>query len=111
MSYRAWLIRNLKRAGFNKKDLVSCYQSLVRPVFDYTAVVYHSLLTKEQGKRLERLQKRILNIIDPGPKIYADKLTEYGITTLEERRAELVGRFVQKILVNENFSSKWFPKK
>ena len=60
---RSWALRNLKRSGLSVNDLRTCYVSLIRPIFDYTSVVYNSLLTREQVKKLEWLQKRALRII------------------------------------------------
>ena len=60
---RIWALRNLKRSGFTKVDLKTSYLSLVRPVFDYTSAVYHSLLSSEQSSRLERMQKQAVKII------------------------------------------------
>ena len=60
---RSWLLRNLKRSGFTKDDLKIAYNSFILPIFDFTAVVYHSLLTQEQSIKLERLQARALAII------------------------------------------------
>ena len=108
---RAWALRNLKRSGFNREELRDCYTSLVRPVFDYTAVVYDSLLTTEQSQRLERLQRRAIKIICGIHCSYMDGLERLGLTTLAERRRELVGKFIQKSLRNERFSRGWFPEK
>ena len=61
---RAGALRHLKQAGLTKNDLKECYVSLVRPIFDFASVAYHSLLvTKEQGEKLERLQRRAISII------------------------------------------------
>ena len=60
---RAWIIRNLKRAGLSKKDLVDMYKTLVRPVLDYMAPVYHPMLSLDQRKIIERLQMRTLKTI------------------------------------------------
>ena len=52
---RAWIIRNLKRAGLPEEDLIKLYKALVRPVLDYMAPIYHPMLTHEQTKEIERL--------------------------------------------------------
>ena len=60
---RTWIIRNLKKAGLSKKDMISCYFSLVHPVLDYATPVYHSMLNKNQSDRLEKLQRDVSKTI------------------------------------------------
>ena len=40
-----WILYHLKHHGFNREELVTVYKSIIRLVFDYCAVVYHTLLT------------------------------------------------------------------
>ena len=108
---RCWALRNLQRSGFNKRDLLTVYKSLIRPVFDFTAVAYHSLLTNEQTEHLERLQRRALCIIDPDYSTYASSLTDLDLTTLQQRRLGLIDNFLDKTLQNPRNASKWFPRK
>ena len=108
---RCWALRNLRRSGFNKADLLTVYKALIRPVFDFAAVAYHSLLTGEQTKFLERLQRRALRIIDQNFSTYEDSLANLGLPTLQQRRLDLVDGFVQKALNNPRFSGRWFPEK
>ena len=79
---RIWALRNLKRSGFKETELKECYISLIRPVFDYTAVVYHSLLTADQSTRLERLQKRAMKIICGIDSRYTSSLTRLNVCLL-----------------------------
>ena len=72
---------------------------------------YHSLLTQDQRQRIERLQKRSLEIINPQMTSYADELEKLGIESLEDRRKSLVRNFVQNIVEHPNFAERWFPKK
>lgn len=60
---RAWIVRHLKRAGLVENDLVLMYKTLVRPVLDYMAAVYHPMLSKQQRTELERLQMGCMKII------------------------------------------------
>ena len=39
-----WVLRHLKIAGFSEPELATVYRTVVRPVLDYCAVVYHSML-------------------------------------------------------------------
>ena len=35
----SWALRNLKRSGFKRDDLLMSYFALIRPIFDFTAVL------------------------------------------------------------------------
>ena len=109
---RVWVLRNLRRSGFSRDDLKTTYVSLIRPVFDFTSVVYHSLMNIEQGKHLERLQKRALTIITGSKRSnYEKMLEEVGLTSLYDRRLQLIDNFLDKCLHHPLHSGKWFPLK
>ena len=108
---RSWSLRNLKRSGLYVNDLKTCYVSLIRPIFDYTSMVYNSLLTREQVKKLEWLQKRALRILLGNSMKYEAMLSKMDLENLEDRRASLVTRFLDKTLERGRFTERWFPKK
>ena len=58
-----WVLRHLKIAGFTEEELATVYRTVIRPVLDYCAVVYHPMLTDEQDQIVERLQARALKNI------------------------------------------------
>ena len=60
---RFWMLRNLKRNGFTNPELVQVYKTMIRPVAEYTCVVYHSSLTDEQDELLDNLQNHALRCI------------------------------------------------
>ena len=78
---RAWLLRNLKRSGFKQEDLKAAYTSMILSVFDFTSVVYHSLLNAEQKLKLERLQGRALAIITGTCRSYSGNVENLMLTT------------------------------
>ena len=55
---RAWILNHLKHSGFNKEELARVYRVIVRPVADYMAVVYHSMLSDREDEIIERLQSQ-----------------------------------------------------
>ena len=55
-----WVLRHLKTAGFTEGELAVVYRTVVRPVLDYGAVIYHPMLTDEQDQAVERLQAQAL---------------------------------------------------
>lgn len=105
---RYWTLRNLKKSGFNEQELVQVYKTVIRPIADYCCSVYHSSLTDEQSKELEKLQSNALKCIY-GPGISARKIREAaGITTLSRRREEIADKFALRFSSHPLFL-KWFP--
>ena len=70
---RFWTLRNLRKSGFTDAELVQVYKSVLRPIAEYGAVVFHSSLTDQQGELLDRLQNQALRCIY-GPKLSGRKL-------------------------------------
>ena len=107
---RLWTLRNLKNSGFTEEELVRVYTTMIRPVADYAAVVYHSSLSDEQDELLENLQNAALKMIY-GPGISARKMrSKSGLTTLRKRRENLCDKFVDKCVGMPLFAD-WFPLK
>ena len=104
---KIWIIRNLKKAGAEKKDLIQAYTSYIRPCIEYASVVIHSILSVTQGQRLERLQERALRTISGWNKTYSDALEDTGLVTLEERRAASFQKFAMSVERSERFSQQW----
>ena len=48
---RLWTLRNLKNSGFTNEELVRVFSTIIRPVIEYVAVMYHSSLTDEQTRQ------------------------------------------------------------
>ena len=106
--YRTWAIHNLKRLGLSSSGLMVVYKSLVRPCFDYSCVVYHSLLSKSLSESLEKQQRKILKIIFGYDVSYARALALSGIERLDGRRCQLRERFVIKMSNNDRIAE-WLP--
>ena len=82
---------------------------MLRPVVEYGCVVYHSSLTDEQDERIKRLQDHALKCIY-GTDLSARKLRgKSGLTTLRERREQLVSKFAHKC-ANDPAFDHWFPR-
>ena len=103
----AWVLRHLKIAGFTEDELATVYRTVVRPILDYCAVVYHPMLTDEQDQQIERLQARALKNIYGYKDSYAEMRRKAGVTTHRARRIELCDKFAQKAAGNPRFE--WFP--
>ena len=105
---RAWVLRHLSKAGLPCNDLVKIYKSLVRPILDYSAIIYHSILNKTENKEMEDLQKKDLRIIYGRKTTYQDCLELSGVETLFDSRAALVDAFFKKTIANPRYEE-WFP--
>ena len=106
---RYWVLRHLAGLGFNEGELVRVYKSNLRPIADYCAPAYHSLLTDAQDQQLESSQVGALRAIF-GYGLSARKLREKaGLETLRERRIQLTDKFARNASVNPRFCH-WFPR-
>ena len=85
------------------------YKTILRPVIDYGCPVYHSSLTDGQDERLERLQDHALKCIYGTEKSARKLRGEAGLTTLRERREEIVHKFAHKC-ANDPAFDHWFPR-
>ena len=103
-----WVLRHLKRAGFTEGELATVYRTVVRPVLDYCATIYHPMLTDEQDQAVERLQAQSLKCIYGYKDSYATMREKAGVTTHRARRIELCDKFAAKAACNPRFES-WFP--
>ena len=104
---RLWTIRHLMKAGIPNLDVLSLYKALIRPVLEFAAPAFHSILTATQTAQLKRLQMRAMKLIFGWSVSYSTALEGSGMETLESRREGLVLRFARKCSNNNRFKS-WF---
>ena len=88
-------LRALKKSGVATEDLVLVYCSLIRSVVEYAWAAFANL-PRYLANALEKVQRRALAIILPGIS-FELALSTTGLTTLEERRAALCIRFIQRV--------------
>ena len=105
---RLWTLRELRRHEFSEAELLKVYSTMIRPVVEYSAVIYHSMLSAEQTNELEKLQASALKNIYGHVYSYNRLLQLSGIQTLAERRRIACLKFATKTAANPRFSS-WFP--
>ena len=109
INIRIWTLRELAGSGFNEKERLQVYTTMLRPIIEYSSVVYNSMLTAEQEEELERVQTRALKSIY-GHVYSGTKLLEMsGLRTLKERREAASLKFAIKTSENPRFAG-WFPK-
>ena len=81
-------MKQFRKAGVSKDDLMFYYQSVVRPVLEYVCPCWHLNLTKELTKQLEDVQRRALQVIF-GNIPYDEVRCAHNIPSLAELRLEL----------------------
>ena len=95
---RLFMLRSLKRFGFNKSELVTVYKGYICPLLEYSDVIWHSSLTSNQTHQLERVQKRALRIILGTDYIsYANALDVCDVDRLSARREQRSLKFAQSL--------------
>ena len=107
---RAWILRHLQQVGIQQGQLVQIYCSLVRPIFEYPAVVFHSGLQEDLSAALERMQSASLRSIFGQAVSYSLCLEKAGIPTLKNRRDTLLRDFALRAADSTRFGGSWFPK-
>ena len=108
---RLWILRNLKKADVPAQDLVALYKVFLLSVIDYGSVVYHSMLSGEQNKKIDHLQRTALQIIFGNKLSYRKLLEISGLPMVSERRMALLDRFILKAAASEKYKESWFPRK
>ena len=88
----------------NNQDLVYLYKTFIRSVLEFSAVVWHSSLSKSNTSDIERVQKSALKVIlRENYKDYKSALKDLHLESLAERREKLCQRFAKKCLKLQKF--------
>jgi hypothetical protein len=107
---RMQLLKKVASFTKDKNDLKEIYVLFVRSILEKSCVVWHSALTKENEKDLERVQKTALYVILEKQYIsYENALETMSMDTLKKRREDLCLKFAQKCTEHEKFKN-MFPK-
>ena len=100
----------LKQFGFSKDELIIAWTTIIRPITEYAAPLWHSGLTETDCKKIEKLQKKALGIILGVTYIenkryykfnnqvlsYGSVIEKLGLISLSERREILTNSFALK---------------
>ena len=107
---RMSLITKLKYVGVSRDDLIDIYILFIRSVTEYCAVVFHSSLTQEDGRKLEQIQKTCLKVILGNEyDDYFSALKLCNLRTLTERREKKCHDFSLRCLEHPK-NSRLFPE-
>ena len=101
-SQKLWILRRLKKFNLDEYKLRDVYEKEVRSILEYAVPVWHSGLTNQQSKQIERVQKQALRIIlDQSYISYDVACTILAIEPLYLRRTQLCINFAKKDLKRE----------
>ena len=105
---RLWMVRRLMNLGLKRRNLVKVYTTQIRSLLEFGAVTWHSMLTKENEKCIERVQKAAVSIIlGPDYHDYQSGLMQLGLERLDLRRVKLSLNFAKKATKHVKHSN-WF---
>ena len=98
-SRRLFILNKLKRNGVMRPELVTIYKMYIRPLIEFAVPVWASSITCQQSSSIERVQKRALRIIAwPNVLPYIELLKTMNVSSLKDRRSELVEGFARSLL-------------
>ena len=106
---RMSLLTKLKYVGVKTEDLISVYILFIRSITEYCSVLFHTSLTSDQDKAIEKIQQNCLKIIlDDNFVSYDAALEMCGLLKLSSRRQKRMLDFSLKC-VDHPLNRRLFP--
>ena len=99
-SRRIYLLKQLRRAGIDRKSLILFYCACIRSVLEYRCQAFHTNLPAYLFDQIERVHKRVLRILFPEVS-YSKALEDAGLKTLFHRREELCSSLFKQIVESD----------
>ena len=94
---KLWVLVRFKSLGGSTDQLVQVYMTRIRSTLEFAAPVFHSSLTKEQSKKVERVQKKaLLIILGRKYQCYESSLAQLNLERLDLRRLNHCRNFALK---------------
>ena len=107
---RLWMIKRLKNLGLSTASLLEVFKMQIRSLLEFGAVVWHSMLTDQNSREIERVQKSALAVIlGPSYVCYENALAQTALERLDDRRVKLSLSFAKKSAKHPQHSS-WFKR-
>ena len=107
---RTWTLRELANSGFSESERLEVYKTMIRPIIEYSSVIYNSMITQEQEEELERVQTRAQKNVYGHVYSKRQLMQMSELETLKERRDKACLKFAQKLASNAKFAG-WFPQR
>jgi hypothetical protein len=99
---RLYMLRSLKKFGFDKEELCVVYSGYVRPILEYADAVWHSSISVKESSHIESIQKRACRIIlGADYNSYHEALDTCDLDSLHDRRVEHCRRFAEGLPNND----------
>ena len=99
---RLFMLRTLKRFGFNTSEFITVYRGYIRPIIEYSDVIWHSSLTLKQSQTLESIQRRACKIMLGFEYVsYVNALEICDLDLLSARRETHCLNFARSLLKSE----------
>jgi hypothetical protein len=96
-SQKLWTLRRMKKLKLDMFKIFDVYTKEVRSLLELAVPVWHSGLTKQQSKQIEKIQKAAFHIIlEENYTTYEVACTLLGVEPLEYRRVQLCINFAKK---------------
>ena len=105
---RIYFIIQLKRAKIPPSAILLFYCTCVNPILEYSTQVFHYALPKYLSDVIERVQQRVVSIINPGSD-YTDSLTRSKLQTLHARREDACLKLFKNIESRSNHKLHHLP--
>ena len=99
-SRRIYLLKQLKRAGIDRKSLILFYCTCIRSILEYACKAFHTNLPAYLSGQIGRVQKRVLRILFPEAS-YSKALEDAGLKTLFHSREELCSSLFKQIVESD----------
>ena len=94
---KIYLLRNMKKSGLTKTQLIDAYKKEIRSILELAVPVWGSGLTLDQSVKIERVQKSSLAaIFGEEYNSYEEALKMAKLERLSKRRNDISLRFIQK---------------
>ena len=107
---RMQLLHKIANFGTPKEDLKTVYILFVRSILEQSATVWHSSLSEENSRDLERVQKSAVKLIlKENYKGYENGLAQLGLDKLKDRRENLCLEFARRCLKHKKLKH-MFPE-
>ena len=93
------ILHHLCKFNVPVEEMLNIYILFIRSMLEYCSVVWHSSITEEENRNIERVQKTALRITFGEDYLdYSNALKMTGLLTLKERRTQLSLKFAQNCL-------------
>ena len=89
--------------GILYQELCTVLRTVIRPILDYCALIYHPMLNDEPDQIVERMPARALKNIFGYQMSYSEMRKRAGVTTHRARHIKLCDKFAEKVAGSDRF--------